>query len=229
MPPAEGWARTAATLPQSARRDRERPFWQALRAAWGWERVADVGCGAGFHLDLLGELGVTAVGVDLAVDALAVATRGRSAAADLLAPALRPAAFDGVLCLGNTVSLLAARAVQRRGLSALAALLRPDGVLLVQGEDAAAIVAHGPVARLRSLPEGGVHLRVFARRGRRVEMLAAGAAREGETPLATTSLLPTGAAEVRRLGRACGLAAVDLPASPPGGPATWWVAMAATR
>ena len=229
MPPADAWARTAAALPQSARRERERPFWLVLRDAWHWRKVADIGCGAGFHLALLADLGVAAFGIDLALGALASSPRGRVAAADLLAPPLRSGRFDGVLCLGNTLSLLPTRATQRQALGALAALLAPDGVLLLQGEDAATTVTRGPVARLRRLADGGVHVRVFVRRGRHVEMLAAVGRGDGETDLATTSLLPTGPRAVRGLARSCGLAPLPLPVPPPGAAPTWWVALAPAR
>jgi len=221
---ADRWAVAAAALPTAERADRERPFWQALVAAWGWRRVADAGCGAGFHLELLRELGVSAAGFDLAVAAL---PRGALAVAgDLLSPPLRPRAFDAVLCLGNTLSLLAGRAVQRRALSALAALVRPGGVVLLQGEDAGALVRQGPVVRTRTVAGGGVHVRVFEQHGRRVRMLA-GVASGNRAALEEAWLVPTGAADVRRLARPVGLRGVDLPAQPPGGGLGWWVALSA--
>lgn len=215
----------AATLPQAERRARELPFWSALAERWGWRRVADAGCGAGFHLGLLRELGVGAVGFDLAVAALRSARRHPVCTGDVLAPPFRPAAFDAVLCLGNTVSLLPDRAAQRRALAGLAALLRPGGVLVLQGEDAASNVARGPVVRTRRIDAETVHVRLFERRGRRVRMLAGVAPAGGEAPVEETLLLPTSAATIRRTAGRLGLGPVDLPAPTPGGGAAWWAAL----
>ncbi len=225
MAGSERWAVAAAALPTSERAQRERPFWRALAGSLAWRRVADAGCGAGFHVALLRDLGVEAVGFDLA---LGVVREGAGAlVADAGRPPLRPGAFDAALCLGNTVSLLASRAEQARALAALAALVRPGGTLLVQGEDAGALVARGPVVRTRALEDGSSHVRVFERSGRRVRMLA-GVVRPGaESPLESTLLLPTSARSVLRLGRALGLEPAALPAAPPGGAAAWWAALSA--
>ena len=221
---ADRWAATAAALPTAARAGRELPFWQALIAAWEWRRVADAGCGAGFHLVMLRDLGLDAIGFDLAVAAL---PRGTAAVAgDLLAPPLRPGAFDAALCLGNTISLLPDRAAQRRALAALATLVRPGGVVLLQGEDAGALVRQGPVVRTRQLEGSGVHVRVFERRGRRVRMLA-GVATGDRASLAEAWLVPTGAGDVVRAARPLGLRRIDLPAQPPGAGTGWWVALSA--
>lgn len=216
------WAEAAAALPTAARAARERPFWQALIAAWGWRRVADAGCGAGFHLELLRGLGVSATGFDLALAALPRAAG--AVAGDLLAPPLRPGTFDAALCLGNTISLLAGRSAQRRTLAELAALVRPGGAVVLQGEDAGALVREGPVLRTRQLEGGGVHVRVFERRGRRVRMLA-GVANGNLAKLAEAWLVPTGPDDVVRTARPLGLRAVDLPVLPPGVGTGWWVAL----
>jgi SAM-dependent methyltransferase len=224
----DSWARVAAALPQGDRAARELPFWRSLATAWGWRAVLDAGCGAGFHVRLLRTLNVRAVGFDLAPAALLAAPRGLVLAGDLLVPALRPHAFDAVVCLGNTISLLADRHAQRGALCTLAAALKPGGTLLLQGEDSGALVEAAPQVRLRALGDGSFHLRVFHRRGRRVEMLA-GVARPGEdTALATSWLLPTSPARLHSLARQCGLTAVDLPAPPPAGPpCSWWLALRA--
>lgn len=219
-PGDDRWAEAAAALPTAERAARERPFWQALIEAWGWRRVADAGCGAGFHLELLRGLGLEAIGFDLAV-----ATLPRAAVAgDLLAPPLRPAMFDAALCLGNTLSLLADRSAQRRALAALVALARPGGIVVLQGEDAGALVRQGPVMRTRRVAGGGVHVRVFERRGRRVRMLA-GVAGGQQASLAEAWLVPTSAGSVVRTARALGLRRVVLPAQPPTAGAGWWVAL----
>ena len=137
-------------------------------------------------------------------------------AGDVLAPPFQPGAFDAVLCLGNTVSLLPDRAAQRRVLAVLGALLRPGGVLVLQGEDAARDVARGPVVRTRRIDAETVHVRLFERRGRRVRMLAGVAPAGGEAPVEETSLLPTTAGSITRSAGHLGLGPVDLPAPPPG-------------
>lgn len=221
---ADRWAEAAAALPTAERAARERPFWQALIGAWGWRRVADAGCGAGFHLELLRGLGLNATGFDLAVAALP--RGGTAAAGDLLSPPLRPGMFDAALCLGNTLSLLAGRSAQRRALAALASLARPGGVVLLQGEDAGALVRVGPVVRVRRVEGGGVHVRVFEKRGRRVRMLA-GIATGSQATLAEAWLVPTSADDVVRTARQLGLRRVDVPTQPPGEGVGWWIAFSA--
>ena len=88
----EGWAALAAAIPEGARRERERPFWQALAVAWGWRRVVDAGCGSGFHLALLGENPATGYQVSKK------AGIPRSMVYEALGR-LRPAAFDWPLFL----------------------------------------------------------------------------------------------------------------------------------
>lgn len=221
----DGFAGVVAALPEEQRRHREREFWEQLAAAHGWERVADAGCGAGFHRRILVSLGVRAVGFDLALAPL-VAGRGEPlAVADVLAPALRPRSFDAVLFVGNTLSLLADRATQGQAFAALAALLRPGGMLVVQAEDAGSIVRDGAVLRTRALGDGRVHVRVFEGRGGRVRMLA-GLVRPGEeAKLEGVWLLPTTAARAVALARPLGLVPVPLPLPPGGAAASWWLGL----
>jgi len=216
----------AAALPQGDRFVRETPFWRTLVTTWGWHAVLDAGCGAGFHVRLLRANGVDVVGFDLAPAALREAPRGLVMAADLLRPGVRAHAFDAVLCLGNTISLLANRHTQRQALGAMADALKPGGILLLQGEDAGALVSSAPQARVRTLADGSFHLRVFVRRGARVQM-SAGVGRAGrDTSLATSWLLPTSPATLLGMTKQHGLAPVTLPAQPPAGPASsWWWAL----
>jgi SAM-dependent methyltransferase len=216
------WAGSAASLPTDERSQREAPFWRRLAADLGWRLVIDAGCGAGFHVRLLRGLGVRVAGCDLSLSALLAGERNGVAVTDLLAPALRPGRADAVICLGNTFSLLPSRDAQRRALAALARLLRPGGALLLQGEDAAAAVAAGPLLRTRKLADGSVHVRAFERRGARVRMLAGAAAPGAEAPLHGVWLLPTNAASLTRMARPLGLRSVPLPFAPPGAAVTWW-------
>jgi SAM-dependent methyltransferase len=222
-PEKNAWARAAAALPEAARRRREQPFWRSVVRAWGWKRVVDAGCGAGFHLRLLADLGVESCGFDLAP---AVLPRGVAVvAADLLYPPLAAGVFDAALCLGNTLSLLPSRVLQLRALRALALLVRPGGTVLVQGEATGALVREGPVGRVRRMAGGAVHIRVFERAGRHVRMLAGVLTPAAEARLAETLLLPTLPGVVTRLARQAGLHAIPLPAPPPASSVGWWLAL----
>ncbi len=222
-PEKNAWARAAAALPEAARRRREQPFWRSVVRAWGWKRVVDAGCGAGFHLRLLADLGVESCGFDLVP---AVLPRGVAVvAADLLYPPLAAGVFDAALCLGNTFSLLPSRALQMQALRALALLVRPGGTVLVQGEATGALARDGPSVRVRWLAGRAVHVRVFERAGRRVRMLAGVVAPAAEARLAETLLLPTLPGVVTRLARRARLHAIPLPAPPPASSVGWWLAL----
>jgi SAM-dependent methyltransferase len=215
------WAAVAAALPQAARAERERPFWRTLAASWGWRRVLDAGCGSGFHLGLLRELEVQGVGFDVALGAVAGRSLSGVAVGDLLHPPLRESVFDAALCLGNTFSLLPGRSAQREALAALAGLVRPGGIGLLQGEDAGALVTGGPLVRTRPVDGAGVHVRVFERVGRRVRMLAAVVRDGAEARLEEAWLLPTSPRSLARVAHGLPLAAAALPAVAPAG-AGWW-------
>jgi len=86
------WAAVAAALPMAARAERERPFWQALAAFWAGEgrrrRVR-----RGFHVRLLGEIGVEAVGFDAVLAAVKDRAGARLMVADVASPPLRDKAL----------------------------------------------------------------------------------------------------------------------------------------
>lgn len=225
MPDSGKWAEVATALPTVARAERERPFWQALAASWGWRKVADAGCGAGFHVRLLEEIGVQAVGFDAVLEAVRDRRGAPLVVADIASPPLREGSFDATLCVGNTLSLLSSRAAQRGALGALARVVRPGGVVVLQGEDAGELVAGGAVIRSRRLNDGALHVRAFERSGRRVRMLA-GVVRDGtNSALETAMLLPTSSAALARMTRDLGFERVKLPLSPPEGDAAWWFAL----
>lgn len=222
-----GIGEVAAALPERQRAERERPFWQALAAAHGWARVADAGCGGGFHRRLLTALGLEVVAFDRALAPLVQQRPGPVLAADLTVPPLRAASFDAVLCLGNTLSLLPDRGAQRRALAALGGLLRQGGTVVLQAEDAAVTVEAGAKVRTRALPDGRIHLRAYERHGTRVQMLA-GVVRPGDdAPLEAVRLLPTSAPRIATMARSLGLAPVPLKPPATGAVGTWWLALRA--
>ncbi|HPW54348.1 MAG: methyltransferase domain-containing protein [Thermoanaerobaculaceae bacterium] len=222
-----GIGQVAAVLPERQRVERERPFWQALAAAHGWARVVDAGCGGGFHRRLLTALGVEVVAFDRALAPLVQQRPGPLLAADLTAPPLRAASFDAAFCLGNTLSLLPDRSMQRRALAALGELLKPGGTLVLQAEDASITVEAGAKVRTRALPDGRIHVRAYERHGNRIHMLVGIVAPGDDAPLETVRLLPTSASQIATLARSLGLAPVPLRPPATGAVGTWWLALRA--
>ena len=119
-------------------------------------RVLDAGCGTGRVAIRLDELGFSCVGVDVDESMLAVARRAAPQVpwhrADLarLTPAdlAGDAGFDLVVMAGNVVPLLAEGTVGR-SVAALAALLRPGGLLVAGfGLDPAHLPPRCPVTPL---------------------------------------------------------------------------------
>lgn len=124
-------------------------------------RVLDAGCGTGRVAIRLDELGFSCVGVDVDESMLAVARRAAPQVpwhrADLatLTPAdlAGAAGFDLVVMAGNVVPLLAEGTVGR-SVAALAALLRPGGLLVAGfGLDPAHLPPRCPVTSLEEYDE----------------------------------------------------------------------------
>lgn len=124
-------------------------------------RVLDAGCGTGRVAIRLDELGFSCVGVDVDESMLAVARRAAPQVpwhrADLatLTPAdlAGAAGFDLVVMAGNVVPLLAEGTVGR-SVAALAALLRPGGLLVAGfGLDPAHLPPRCPVTPLEEYDE----------------------------------------------------------------------------
>ena len=124
-------------------------------------RVLDAGCGTGRVAIRLDELGFSCVGVDVDESMLAVARRAAPQVpwhrADLatLTPAdlAGAAGFDLVVMAGNVVPLLAEGTVGR-SVAALAALLRPRGLLVAGfGLDPAHLPPRCPVTPLEEYDE----------------------------------------------------------------------------
>lgn len=124
-------------------------------------RVLDAGCGTGRVAIRLDELGFSCVGVDVDESMLAVARRAapqvpwhRADLATLTPADLDGAAgFDLVVMAGNVVPLLAEGTVGR-SVAALAALLRPGGLLVAGfGLDPAHLPPRCPVTPLEEYDE----------------------------------------------------------------------------
>jgi SAM-dependent methyltransferase len=98
-------------------------------------RALDAGCGTGFQMALLRELGFNTHGVDLSGGLLALARRkfpgAPLARGDLESLPYRDGAFDVVVCCGSTLSFVDA---PERALGELARVLAPGGALLVECE-----------------------------------------------------------------------------------------------
>lgn len=124
-------------------------------------RVLDAGCGTGRVAIRLDELGFSCVGVDVDESMLAVARQAAPQVpwhrADLaiLTPAdlAGAAGFDLVVMAGNVVPLLAEGTVAR-SVAALAALLRPGGLLVAGfGLDPAHLPPRCPVTPIEEYDE----------------------------------------------------------------------------
>lgn len=161
------------------------------------DRVLDAGCGPGRHSHALAARGMRVIGMDLAQRFVELAAAGAAGAgtigrpvdsttgggaggsahflrADVRRPPVRPASLDAVVCLGQGgFGLLGGGPDEAGALGALAALLRPGGVMgvtafsayfavrwLEEGERfEAAGGVHHETARVRS--ESGAEERPF--------------------------------------------------------------------
>ncbi len=124
-----------------ARLDRELLFLERLFRGRGVRRVLDAGCGTGQHVVALAQRGYEAEGADISLSMLRSArTRARDAgvrasfrrASFSELPRAFPAAFDAVLCLGNTLPHLLTLRALRGALRGLFRVLSPGGLLLIQ-------------------------------------------------------------------------------------------------
>ena len=106
----------------------------------GASRVLDIGCGTGNKTVLLAAPGRSVFGIDSDAGMIARARESNAAPGvsyevlDMRALAERfaPGAFDGVLCLGNTLVHLDGPAAVKAMLRDAARLLAPEGVLALQ-------------------------------------------------------------------------------------------------
>jgi SAM-dependent methyltransferase len=118
-------------------------FFRDLFTETNTRKVLDAGCGTGRHLEIFTGFGVTVAGLEPEADMVAAARSrlGRLGLNQKDAPvheagleeagACFEGTFDAVVCLGNTLAHLGKNNLSQ-GLAALAARLRPGGILVTQ-------------------------------------------------------------------------------------------------
>lgn len=153
------------------------------------DRILDLGCGWGRHLDPLTEAGHEILGADLSVDLLRqvpgdAGRRPPLVAADMRALPFRDHVFDVVLNLATSLGLFLDDASARAALSETRRILRPDGRLLLEGMHRDDVLADF-APRVRWFLEDGTEVRARRRfdpaRGISREVLRwRGSAGEGE-------------------------------------------------
>lgn len=130
----------------------EMPFIEAQLRAAGARRVLDVACGTGQHSIALAQRGYQVTGADLSTGMLERA-RANVAAAGCAAQFVLagfgqladhvPGGFDALLCLGNSLPHVLTQEALAAALTDFAAVLRQDGLLLVQSRNFDAVLAAG--------------------------------------------------------------------------------------
>jgi glycine/sarcosine N-methyltransferase len=122
-----------------ARLASEGPFLKSVLEAVGARRVLDAACGSGGHALWLARQGYGVAGADVSPVMIALA-RQKAAAAEIdasfvvgdLADLRAPAAYDAVLCLGNSLPHLLTQDDLVAALRGMAGVLRPGGILVLQ-------------------------------------------------------------------------------------------------
>jgi SAM-dependent methyltransferase len=117
----------------------EEPFYQALFERAGVRDVLDVACGTGRHAAMFHSWGCRVTGADISPGMIA-RCRGQFGESDTLRWVVRgfdeppetPAAFDAVVCIGNSLALAPDLASVERAVEQMLAAVRPGGVCVVQ-------------------------------------------------------------------------------------------------
>ncbi len=117
----------------------EGPFFQKRFAEAGVQRVLDAACGTGHHAAMFHRWGLAVEGADLSA-AMIARCRARFGEEDGLRWAVRsfeepcgaPGRFDAVVCVGNSLALVADLAAVERASASMIAALRPGGVGVLQ-------------------------------------------------------------------------------------------------
>ncbi len=97
----EGWRDDGHAYTLESRRQREADHPQVIKAVFAPERALDIGCGPGFLMLFLQELGIEVAGVDHSADVLELAppeVRDRIRIADIADASIAGDSFDLVIC-----------------------------------------------------------------------------------------------------------------------------------
>jgi SAM-dependent methyltransferase len=116
----------------------EEPFYRALFERAGVRDVLDVACGTGRHAAMFHSWGCRVTGADISPGMIA-RCRGQFGESDTLRWIVRgfdepatPAAFDAVVCIGNSLALAPDWAGVERAVQQMLVAVRPGGVCVVQ-------------------------------------------------------------------------------------------------
>jgi SAM-dependent methyltransferase len=168
----------------------EGPFLRAVFDRCGARRVLDAACGTGQHAAMFHSWGLVVEGADVS-PAMIARCRQQFGESGTLRWTVRgfeepaPAAFDAVVCLGNSLALAGSRGGAQRAVAAMLASLRSGGFCVIQ------------VLNLWSLPEGPCIWQKFrrARVDGREHLLAKGVHRHAGAGFVEFLALPVGADE----------------------------------
>jgi SAM-dependent methyltransferase len=135
----ENASRYDALIDWDRRLANEEPFYRRLFAEIGVRSVLDVACGTGRHAAMFHSWGLTVEGADIS-PAMIAWCRSRLAQSPTLRwvqrsfdqPSQPPAAFDAVICVGNSLALAGSHETVRRVLTAMFTSLRPGGLAIIQ-------------------------------------------------------------------------------------------------
>ncbi|MFQ5790085.1 MAG: class I SAM-dependent methyltransferase [Acidobacteriota bacterium] len=132
-------------VPWKSRLAREIPFLDKQLRAGGGRRVLDCGCGPGRHAVALARLGFEVTGLDVSLVMLErarVYAQEQGVEVDFvegrfesLAERLPEAHFDGLLCLGNSLSATGSTSAVGAALREFARVLRPGAIAVTQTVD----------------------------------------------------------------------------------------------
>ncbi len=149
--------------------DREAAFVHACLehdSVGGTRQLLELACGTGSHALALEKLGYSILATDYSPEMLAcarakaerVGSRVRFVGQDMRTLAVRERAFDGVICLFDSIGYVATNEALRQVLRGVRRVLRPDGLFIFEFWHAGAMLKSYDPLRIRrwSTPEGQV-------------------------------------------------------------------------
>ncbi len=201
----------------------EEPFYRRWFDGGGVRSVVDVACGTGRHAAMFHSWGLRVEGADLS-PAMIERARGLFGEPPGLhwtvrgfdAP-IRPAEpWDAAICVGNSLALASEPAVAERAVAAMAAAVRPGGLIVVQVLNLGRL-PDGPCtwqkAKRATLPQGeAIILKGVHRCGPRGYVELVLAPPDGGVPLysESVSFLGMEGAELEQMARRAGASEVTL-------------------